>query len=71
MNKQTGVIIVIIVILLLLGGGAYMILGKKTQSPAPQAMTQTTPTANPTETTTMAQARGTLRTLMTSGKPQT
>ncbi|HUD19254.1 MAG TPA: hypothetical protein VMR81_02355 [Patescibacteria group bacterium] len=74
MNKKI-VVAIVIILLLLLGGGAYMMLGKSMKAPAPETLTQVSPTANPTGTTAMvttataAQTQGTLKNLLSIGKP--
>ncbi len=62
MNKKLAVVLVIL-ILLLLGGGVLVMNNKSVQTPTP------TPTAEPTKATA-AEAQGTIKSLLTSGVPQ-
>ena len=65
MNKKLGLIIIVLV--LLLGGGAYVMMSKSKSAP----VSPTTTEAKPTETTTTAsQVKGTLKSLLTAGIPQ-
>lgn len=58
--------IVLVLLVLLAGGGAYFMMHKSSQS----ATSQTAPAANPTQATA-ATTQGTLKNLLTAGKPQT
>lgn len=61
-------VLIVIVLFLLLGGGAYVMMNKSKPAPASPATTE----AKPTETTTTAsQVKGTLKSLLTAGVPQT
>ncbi len=64
MNKK--VLVIVVVLLLLLGGGAY-VMSRTSSAPA----SGTTMTASPTAAPTTAQTQGTLKSLLTAGKPQT
>jgi hypothetical protein len=57
---------IVIILLVLLGGGAYFMMSKSSKSVTPETAT----TANPTVATAAA-TQGTLKTLLTAGKPQT
>lgn len=57
---------IVLVLLVLLGGGAYFMMNKSSKP----AVSPTLPPANPT-VATAATTQGTLKTLLTSGKPQT
>jgi hypothetical protein len=63
MNKKI-VVVIVILILLLLGGGALVMKNKTAPAPA-----VTAPDAGPTKATA-AEAKGTIKSLLTSGVPQ-
>jgi uncharacterized protein (UPF0333 family) len=65
MNKKI-VGVIVIVLLVLLGGGAYFMMQKSKSTTA-----ENLPAANPTEAAAAAETQGTLKSLLTAGKPQT